>query len=207
MKKFITVMPLQPKDKLMKSNYMAVGNNKLQCDFDTSFPVITIINGYVEKEDDIEIIILRQQHENAIANYEIFTEEISSLSERKGFKYKLNVIDIPYDNRPSVHLNTFAKLAEQINDEDFVNACVTYGTKPLSQVEIMTINYAYRAKHNCSIGAIVYGEYDHNENIAKVYDITSLFFMDEMVRTISEHGVKNPLKSIKSMVVDDESED
>lgn len=207
MKKFISVMPLQPKQNLIKSIYKAVGNEKLNCGFETAFPVITLINGFAKKDEKIEVIILRHQYANSIENYKVFEEEISSLSEKKGFSYELNVIDVPYDNSPSVHLNTFAKLAEQIDDEDCVNACVTYGTKPLSQVEIMAINFAYRAKRDCTIGAIVYGEFDHNEKKAKVYDITNLFFMDEMVRTLAEHGVGEPMKAIKSLAMIDEGEE
>ncbi len=188
MRKFITTIALQPEGKLNSTVYEAVGNDKLKYNKDTRFPVIPLIAGYTGKGENIEVIALRHDYDNSRYNFKLFKEEMEQLSKDKGFSYSIKELEIPYDNRTSTHLSTFKKLAAMIDDEDEISACITYGTKPLSVVEFMTVNYAYRAKKNCSIGAIVYGEFDHSDNKSKIYDITSLFFVDEMVRRSAESG-------------------
>ena len=196
-KKFITVIPLQPSEGLKKNIYEAVDNERLEYNKETSFPIIPLIAGYTNKDDEIEVIALCHDYQNSKNNFEKFRIELEALSSNKGFLYKLNKFEIPYDNRMSVHVNTFYKLAETIQDEDEINACLTFGTKPLSIVELMTLNYAYRAKKNCSYGALVYGEYDHNDGKAKIYDVTSLFIVDELIRKASESEYSNPINMLR----------
>lgn len=45
LKKFITAVPLQPEGKLEEYCYAAVGNQRLQMQEKTSFPIITAIQG------------------------------------------------------------------------------------------------------------------------------------------------------------------
>ena len=199
-KKFITVIPMQPAGKLMKNIYEAVDNERLAYDEETSFPVIPLIAGYTDEKGDIEVIALRHDYQNSIDNIEVFKNELDDLSAKKNFTYSLRELVIPYDNRVSVHTDTFCRLAELVQDEDEINACLTFGTKPLAIIELMTLNYAYRTKKNCSYGALVYGEYDHNDDKAKIYDITSLFIVDELVRKIGEQGGSEPLKVLSKMI-------
>ncbi len=203
-KKFITVIPLQKPEKLEKKVYEAVDNPKLQYDKAVSFPVIPLIAGYTEKGESVEVIALRHDYENSIENFPRFEHELKELSEDKGFSYQLNEMVIPYDNSMIEHLKIFSKLASLINDGDEINACLTYGTKPLSIVELMTLNYAYRVKKDCSYGALVYGEMNHNNVKGKIYDITSLFIVDDMIHNASKYGAADPIELIKARIEVDE---
>ena len=201
-KKFITVITLQKPESLKKNIYEAVDNERLKYDAATAFPVIPLIAGYTEKGDDIEVIALCHDYDNSKANYDLFSQELVELSAKCGFTYTLNKLEIPYDNQVSTQLKTFYKLAEQINDGDDINACLTYGTKPLSIIELMTLNYAYRAKKNCSYGALVYGELDHNTGNAKIYDVTRLFIVDEIIQ--KSGNSQSLLRLLDRMINDDE---
>ncbi len=203
-KKFITVIPLQPPQKLNKNIYEAVDNEELAYDKETSFPVIPLIAGYTKKGESIEVIAIRHDYENSIENYKKFEQELKALSEEQEFSYYLKKIEIPYDNSMIEHMKTFSILASLINDGDEINACLTYGTKPLSIVELMTLNYAYRIKKDCSYGALVYGELDHNSGKGKLYDITSLFIVDDMIHNASKYGIVDPIEYIKARIEEDE---
>ena len=81
-------------------------------------------------------------------------------------------------------------------DGDELFGCLTYGTKPLSEVVRMSIQYAYRVKKNASICCIVYGQIIRNSaSEAKdslVHDETALLRLDEIVRLLADQGVENP---------------
>jgi len=203
-KKFITVITLQKPETLKKNIYEAVDNEKLRYDTATAFPVIPLIAGYAKTGDDIEVIAICHEYENSVANLETFKKELSDLAEGHAFTYSLDVLSVPYDNQVSTQLKTFYRLAEKINDGDDINACLTYGTKPLSIIELMTLNYAYRAKKDCSYGALVYGELDHNTGNAKIYDVTRLFIVDEIVR---RGGNSQNLLNLLDRMINDEEGD
>ena len=70
----------------------------------------------------------------------------------------------------------------------------------------MAVQYGYRIKHNTSIGCIVYGEIarrnpDSNTwSTAKVYDVTALTQMDEIVRVLADRKVADPKSVIEHIL-------
>lgn len=200
MKKFIMTSPYQLKDRLEKGLYKAADNQTLAYDTPTSFPIIAAINGYVEKGEDIELITIVSDYENAEYNYGLLKEEIEALSQKKGFRYTLKEVRVPYNNAIDTELELFGKLIDCTEDGDTLYACITYGSKPFPLIQIMALNYAYRIRKNVSIGCIVYGAKDHNNGNMEVYDITSLLYIDETVRLMAEQKVENPTDLIKNLL-------
>ncbi len=200
MKKFIMTCPYQPKGRLEKGLYKAADNQTLAYDTPTSFPIITAINGYVEKDEEIELITIVSDYENAEYNYGLLKEEIEALSSKKGFKYTLKEVRVPYNNAINTELELFGKLIDYTADSDTLYACITYGSKPFPLIQIMALNYAYRIRKNVSIGCIVYGAKDHNNGNMEVYDITSLLYIDEAVRLMAEQKIENPMEIIKNIL-------
>ena len=189
------------KGRLEKGLYKAADNQTLAYDTPTSFPIIAAINGYVEKNEDIELITIVSDYENAEYNYGLLKEEIEALSQKKGFRYTLKEVRVPYNNAIDTELELFGKLIDCTADGDTLYACITYGSKPFPLIQIMALNYAYRIRKNVSIGCIVYGANDHNEGgEMKVYDITSLLYIDEAVRLMAEQKVENPTDLIKNLL-------
>ncbi len=201
MKKFIMVSPYQRAGGLKKSIYTAVDNQRLKYDKPTGFPLISLINGYVEKGEKIEIIVVVADYDNSKQNYELFRAEIAELSAEKEFEYKITEVNIPYNDYINTQLELFGKLIEHTSDSDTLYACITYGSKPVPIVQIMALNYAYRIRKNVNIGCIVYGKIDHNPpEKSEIYDITSLIFIDETVRLMAENKIEDPLPFIKKLL-------
>lgn len=207
MKKFISTSPYQPTPNpekkirgLEKGIYIAADNQILAYNAPTSFPIITAINGYVKQDEEIEIITIISDYENAEYNYGLLKEEIETLSKKKCFKYTLNEVRVPYNNAINTELELFGKLIDCTADGDTLYACITYGSKPFPLIQIMALNYAYRIRKNVSIGCIVYGAKDHNNENMEVYDITSLLYIDEAVRLMAEQKVQNPTDLIKNLL-------
>ena len=103
-------------------------------------------------------------------------------------------------------METFQKLIDLMEDDDELFACTTYGTKPQAQAVMMAVQYGYRIKHNTSISCIVYGEIarrnpDSNTwSTAKVYDVTALTQMDEIVRVLADRKVADPKSMIEHIL-------
>lgn len=198
MKKFITTSPFQQKMECMV--YEAVENEKLQMNRATRFPVIALLNAYVQEEEVVELLVIRHRYENSMKNYELLCKEVKDLEQEKGFECIITVIEAEYNERIEEHLKNFEHLIEHLNDEDELYACMTYGTKAIPVVQMMALNFAYRARANTHIGCIAYGKIDFNAKEAEIYDMTSLFYMDEIVRKVSDMQVKEPLKIIKQIL-------
>lgn len=198
MKKFMTTSPFQ--QTMQSVVYEAVENKKLQMEKETKFPIITLLNAYAEKGERVELFVIRHKYENSIKNYELLCEEVKELEQEKGFECSITVIEAEYNEQIEKHLKNFEHLIERIDDGDELYVCMTYGTKVIPIVQMMALNYAFRAKNNTHIGCIAYGKIDFNEKKAEIYDITALFYMDEVVRKVADMQVKEPLKIIRQVL-------
>ena len=197
MKKFITVVPLQPEGKLDCYHYGAVGNPRLEMEEKTSFPILTALQGYVEPGEHSQLIALRTENDNARRNFAILEGEVQALCQNRGLEVpEIVVLDIPEDEAVSTHVDTFRKLIDLLGDGDELFGCLTYGTKPLSEVVRIAIQYAYRVKDNTSISGLVYGHVirtgERSQWYGQVQDETALLRLDEIVRMLADQGVKNP---------------
>lgn len=211
MKKFITTSPLQ--EKLSCVQYVAIDNGALQFDQPTCFPVIPLLNAYVKEGEEVELIVLcHKGHEDRHGdykdpsgrNYAMLLEELEALQEKKNFQCKVQKIELEYDECIREHLKNFQNLIEKIEDGDELYACMSYGTKAVPIIEMMALNYAYRAKFDTHIGCIVYGAtiFDKESKItdAKIYDMTPLFYMDEIVRKVADMKIEDPLETIRQVL-------
>jgi len=192
--------PYQPAAGLKKLKYTAVENSLLEYDKAISFPILSVINGYATQKEAIEIIYILSDYENARINYEAFKIQLNELCVEKDITYKIAEVEIPYNELIETQLNTFQKLINCVNDNDTLYACITFGSKPVPMIETMALNYAYRLHENVKIGCIVYGQLDHNTGEMRIYDITSLFYMDEIVRMLAEQKVSEPKKQIEALL-------
>lgn len=197
MKKFFTVVPLQPNGNLGTINYQAVGNSKLQLDSPTSFPILTAINGYVQPGEDFRLIAVTSKGNNP-QNLETLKHQLEELCKQKGFTCSRGVetVLIGDDQRVSTHAETFLKLLDYVEDNDELFSCMTFGTKPQSQAMMLAVQYAYRVKKNTSLSCIVYGEVDRKGpppwTEGFVYDMTALIQLDEIVHLLASRGVSDP---------------
>ena len=206
MKKFIFIAPLQPvkfdengnvtENPLRKSIYKAVGNSKLVYDQSTRFPIIPVINGYVEKGEEIQVIVVVPNQDSARYHVDEFRQELRKLANEKEFSFGDDVLTVPvrYAGDVECQLEIFKKLLPCIEDEDTLFACLTYGKIPMPISELRSTQYGCRVLENVSIGSLIYSELDHSSHKKemKIFDITALIHVDELVRLLAQQKVKEP---------------
>lgn len=203
MKKFILTSPYQPEGNLRCSVYKAVDNEKLQYNKEVSFPILPVINAYAEKGEEIEVIVIVSEYENAEYNYGVFCRQLEELCAEKGIVLKNSKptkISIPYNELLDTQLDTFSKLTECTKDGDTLYVCMTYGTKAVPVVQLMALNYAYKVHKDISIGCVVYGAVDFNTKEMCIYDITSLFYMNQIVDVVAGMKTADPAAAIKMLL-------
>ena len=209
MKKFIMITPLQPitkerGDSLRMSRYEAVGNDRLQFDRDTRFPLIPVLNAYAEPGEELRVIALTPDTEAAHIHFTQLEEELAALRKEKGFVCPgPEKIPLTYAGDVNTQIELFEKLFPLFDDGDTLYACLTYGNKPMPIAELMAIQYAYRVRKDVMIGCLVYGEVDHSvegKAPTRIFDITALAQLDELVRMLSELKVSDPAAMLKQIL-------
>ena len=208
MKKFIMITPLQPvtptRDFLQCSRYEAVGNERLRFDKSTRFPLMAVINAYAEPNEEIRVLTVTPDTDSARIHEQQLRDELASLQEEKGFICRgVEAIPITYAGDVDTQLELFRKLLPYFEESDTLYACLTYGTKPMPIAELMAIEYAYRVVEDVAIGCLVYGELDHSAGEPapmRIFDITSLIRLDEIVRMLAEHRVSDPINIINRIL-------
>ena len=208
LKKFIMITPLQPilngEDKLRLSRYEAVGNDLLRYDRDTRFPLMALINAYAQRGEEIRVIAVTPDTQAAHVHFRQLEEELAALQAEKGFVCAgPEKVTMTYAGDVNAQIELFEKLFPLFEDGDTLYACLTYGNKPMPIAELMAIQYAYRVRKDVLIGCLVYGEVDHSvEGKApmRVFDITALAQLDELVRMLAELKVSDPAAMLKQIL-------
>lgn len=207
MKKFITVIPLQVQGQLRMYRYQAVGNSRLQMDSSTSFPILAAVNGYIEQGEEFRVFAVAADSEDGHRNCGVLQDELESLCREKNCPCpQIEVISAPSDERVASHVAVFQTLIDCVDDDDELFACITYGTKPLSQAVLLAVQYAYRVKKNASISCVVYGQIDRSKGkepelwTAQIYDETALIQLGEIVRVLAERGTADPKAAINTIL-------
>lgn len=203
MKKFICISNFQEPSKFQSPEYEPADNEKLRLGRGVHYPLINVINAYSDNGEDIELITVIPDYDNAKANYETLIKEVDELAATKGLKVSKTKCEIPYGSSLDIQLEMFEKLITCMSDEDKLFCDITYGTKVMSQILTMAVNYGYRVNKNVTLGCISYGEVKFEKGQiteSKIYDITSLNYLDEIVRMMAENKVKNPLDRIRVLL-------
>lgn len=194
MKKFIFTVPLQ--ERLDKVKYES-DNPKYQYD-KTRFPIIPVINGAVKNDNNakIEIIAIIPTNEDGSDhtwvenNFECFKNEMLGLKESKIIQsYKITEIKTLNDGPLSVQLKLLKELMDNINDNEQLYVCMTYGTKIAPIVLFNALNYGEKIKENVSVESVVYGWRNfQNTDDNKLCDETALYFANSMIYCLAELG-------------------
>lgn len=201
MKLFIMSCPQQPEGKLFECDYEVNGNSEIEkANKKTRFPIIPVIYAYAQQDETIKVILIKSTYKTTEHNKILLETELQKAEQDIGIKVELKVIDTEHKETIDVQLQLFSNLIDCINDNDELYVCMTYGTKPTPILQMMAVNYAYRIKNNTKIGAIVYGQRDFETNTNMLFDVKTLFFMDEVINNVSKLNLKNPTDVIKEAI-------
>ena len=201
MKKYLLVTPQLPADMLAEHIYEPADNQELACG-STHFPAIPLISALTEKGDDIKVISVTYDTPNCHRNLRLLEEEVSKACSAKGASYGLESIEVPFDDSIKAILNVYQQLIARVEDGDELYADITYGSKPMPIVLTMALQYAYRTKENVSIECVTYGQISHHKETkdAKIYDVTALVQLDEIVRLMADGNVSDPASVIDRII-------
>ena len=201
MKKFFTIIPGRKSSDLKVSRYTAVDNQKLQMEHGTRFPITAAMEGYLQEGDEFAIVAVLRNVDLYLENLELFKKEVEAVCQLRGARcVDFRTVWIDAGQEVGVQLDIFQKLIDCVNDGDELYSSMTYGTKPQSRALMMAVQYAYRIKKNCTIECILYGEFIWGSEVARIYDMTALIQMDEIVRMLADRGVTDPKATIKGIL-------
>lgn len=198
MKKFITVISLQTRD-LLPLKYIPDDNVKLSVRREVSFPILLAIDNFAEKGEQIEIVpVIIYNSESSDRNYEIFQKELAEIADNKGFTYVMNPVRKDISDNIEINIKLFSDLIGKVNDNDELYACITFGTKPISVVTMMALNYAYKVKENIDVSLIMYGSGKWDGN--KLYDVTPMFYIDSAVNHLAKMKLQKPENALRVLL-------
>jgi len=165
LKKFITTAARQ---KVLGSPgfYTAVDNPELQYEIENSFPILAMINAYVEEGDEVELIVVRMVpadelgRATALENAEAMEAQADALCTAKKSVFRGRTdFPVPDDEQLDTHLDIFSRLISQIGADDHVYVDITYGTKTQTLAIYMAINYIGQAT-DVELECVVYGNFN-----------------------------------------------
>lgn len=199
MKKFICIMPTS----VLESHvYEAVGNEKIGYQNSTSFPIIPLIKGYTESEEDLQVIpVLTASDSTSLSNAVSLTHELEAI-DRDALITSINA-DLSKSVDGSIELLT--KLIPLLEDGDHLYVCLHFASTTVQFAIISALQYAYRALRNVSIECVcTQGE---NEGKHQNVDITALVQAGELLQTLTERHHKDPAKILRMTLALGEEED
>lgn len=201
MKKFFMTTPQQPEGNLRSQTYEPVGNSLLAFG-ETCFPIIPVMKGYLEEGDAAQLITVTYDSADCHRNLESLRNEVEAVCAAKNASCSIESIEAPFDDSVTAVIHVFQELINHTDNDDELYACITFGSKPMPIALIMALQYAYRIKDNAYIECVVYGQLDHGSTppVAKIYDITALVQLDEIVRLLANQGVENPEAAINAII-------
>lgn len=205
-KKFITTAARQEVSG-SPGFYEAVNNPELKYEVNNSYPVLPMINAYVEEGDAVELIIVRMVPEDekgkatAKENFDAIEVLVTELCmQKKAFFLGVKDFEVPDDEQIDTHLNIFERLIGMITGNDRVFVDVTYGTKTQMLALVLAINYVYQAVPGAKVECVVYGNYNFQSKQKKIYDITALFLMNQIVNRLSVVRHSDPIQAIRNII-------
>lgn len=205
-KTFITVISEQKPEYLKATRYTAPEDDKLFYDKEIKFPILSPINAYAKENDEIKIIaVINGENADAEENYkESFIPALEEIKAEKNLKgldtSKIIKVKAKSDQGIDANLQLLESLLEVIGDNEILHACITYGTKPLPIILFMALNYAYKVRNNTDIETIVYAtRYSGDKKTFSIYDVTSLFYTNEIFMNLANTGVEDPVEKVRAM--------
>lgn len=205
MKKFITYVPMQTGSNLLKGKYISLENDKLNMNKNVIFPIECIINGYADNDEQVMLIALLEEGNNDCEeNLKLMQKRISDITDSKNIKVITKKVYISPQETTENHLITFKNIISLFEDGDDLYSCVTFGTKPTPIIQMMALNFAYKNLKNVTIGVVAYGKVNREHNVPVsyyIYDITALFFMNNIVDTLSAMNADDAFSKIEKILL------
>lgn len=194
---FVSISMLKP-ENLVPVNYCFEGKDEMT-EYKTCYPSIPMLEKNVKPEDDVKIIAVMTDDDNERSkeNYRIFLQELDALSSRIGITLQVaEKVIIPHNEDKQKLIALLKNLCAAFEPESEVYMDLTYGTK-VTSIELFT-SLVYGAKvKNCNIRSVVYGKFNHGENVTTgiIYDIRCLYDIANLIYA-ADHLPENKIDAL-----------
>ena len=180
---YITAVPL-PSNFTLKAETVQSFNIDLPTDDKMIFPITRLIRATMQPGDQASVVTVRQVNDAQNANFDNLKEELTRLLGT----YQLTDITIPETQKKDFLMDLFRQLIDTMEEDCTVYADATFGTKTYPLVMFTALNYGVKIKE-CEVDRIIYQEQKRDKVTHKaisttIYDITSLFLLDQVVSTL-----------------------
>ena len=173
----------------------------------TAFPILQQLSDTATAGEAVSFLTIVVGGPEQNPNYAAFLEELDTLAANKGITYTQTVICKPDKEDVDTIIGLFTDIIAQVDHDDQLYACVTYGTKPVATVTTMALHYAYRIKKNVRVEAVKYGQKNWNatcEPACTLYDTTTLFYIDCLIDRVAAMKVSDPEQALRALILREE---
>jgi hypothetical protein len=167
--------------------YPVVGNSLIEYNGEVYFPVNAMLAKTLQKGEKGKILFLSTSgglENHSKDNIELFKEELTKINAGIGADLYWETIDVPFDPQIEVFEQLTSGIISKFEKNCQIIVDITYGIKPLPMILFCALQFAEKF-FNASILNIIYGkvEFDkQNKPInPKLYDISSLFFLNKLI--------------------------
>ncbi len=126
------------------------------------------------------------------------------------FSYEIETIETPYNEKPDTQVRLLFQLIQKLKhavDED-VYVDLSFGSKPIPIVMNMALTYAYQHGDGILPKCMSYAQFEYDgKNISKLYDVTSLLFLQSAIINLEKSDLENPIETIQKMMHFDDAEE
>lgn len=201
-KVFITVISLQARNGLEKLVYHPVGFQFLEKERETSFPIVPVIAEHLDRKEEIEVIAVRFKNQDVADNYQYFLGELKELGIGEE---QIKVVEMPENQNNDTIEQVFMDLIRAIPNHSEIRACVTFGTKPISVVITTALSLIDKLLSDVEVDGIYYGEIPRvdgkaKKEEAKIYDMSILMELGEVINQLYEMDFNDPLSSLEQLL-------
>ena len=199
-KTFVTVVSMLAEQDLLRLNYRPEGF-ELKKNRETSFPIIPVIASTVKENEEVRIIAIRPENEDASDNFETFLEELDEIGIPADCVQEISVIE---KQTLDIGITLLMKVLQEIPADSLVYADITFGTKPVSAMLLYAMNFIEKLK-DAEVEGIYYGEIPRHQgrpiyDRATIYELTAFKYLAGIIDELNQLEVKNPLDALQRLI-------
>lgn len=160
------------------------------------FPLTYLVANNIQKGDNVLVLtsveVGNNQHHQSRDNYERYKNEVRNIGDSIGANIEFQEIWTKDEFTVKTGREFFKSVAQAIEDGDRIYADLTFGIKIFSISAFIALAYVARANVDVDVQNVIYA-WKYSSAISaidakksKIYDVTSLFYLNQMAGKLSE---------------------
>jgi len=178
------------------------------------FPINAFILDYLSLDDEVKICFIElsddtlndELNERYKKNEKLFKEELDTIIKPLNAKVEYTTVKTTFNESADIFSSRFVELYNCLEKNCEIYADITFGAKTNTLIIYNILNFAERF-YDCNVEAIVYGKTIFtnskegksvpNKSVAKVYDVTSLYFLTKLTNHINASSPEEAMEKVK----------